>query len=277
LSVTQYLLRPLQKIEAKLKGIKTPEKFDYTLVRTNTTDFRYLDRTIRNMMRKIRNTFYIEKEFIANVSHELLTPVSILQTRLENMLEAGNLNEEAETKIIESQKTLGRLKQIIRSLLLISQIENNQAPKEDKIDIPELLREVKSEIEVRLVEKNVSLEVESKDDFIFTPGNRSLLYTLFFNLINNAIKYNKQNGSIIVTTEKVKDEYLVLISDTGKGIAPENLNSIFYRFKKFNNAETESYGLGLALVKTIADFHDMDIRVESKLGEGSVFTVAFKL
>jgi signal transduction histidine kinase len=100
---------------------------------------------------------------------------------------------------------------------------------------------------------------------------------LFFNLINNAIKYNKQNGSIIVTTEKVKDEYLVLISDTGKGIAPENLNSIFYRFKKFNNAETESYGLGLALVKTIADFHDMDIRVESKLGEGSVFTVAFKL
>jgi two-component system, OmpR family, sensor histidine kinase ArlS len=277
LSVMKYLLRPLQKIEAKLKGIRTPEKFDYTLVRTNTTDFRYLDRTIRNMMRKIRNTFYIEKEFIANVSHELLTPISILQTRLENMLEAGNLSEETETKIIESQKTLGRLKQIVRSLLLISQIENNQPPKEDRVDVPELLQEVKSEIEVRLAEKNITLELEIHDGFVFAPCSRSLLYTLFFNLVNNAIKYNKQNGWIIITTEKVKNEYLVHIRDTGKGIAPENLKLIFQRFKKFNNSENESYGLGLAMVKTIADFHEMDINVESKLNEGSTFSVAFKL
>ena len=277
LSVMQYLLRPLKKIEAKLKGIRTPEKFDYTLVSTNTTDFRYLDRTIRDMMRKIRNTFYIEKEFIANVSHELLTPVSILQTRLENMLEAGNLGEETETKIIESQKTLGRLKQIIRSLLLISQIENNQAPKEDKVDIQELLQEVKSEIEVRLIEKNITFTEQLHEEFTFTSCNRSLLFTLFFNLVNNAVKYNKKDGSITVTTEKIKNEYLVHIRDTGKGIAPQNLNSIFHRFKKFNTSETESYGLGLALVKTIADFHDMDISVKSTLGEGSEFIVAFKL
>lgn len=276
-SVLQYLLRPLQKIEAKLKGIKTPEKFDYSLVRTTTTDFRYLDRTIRNMMRKIRNTFYIEKEFIANVSHELLTPVSILQTRLENMLEAGNLSEEAELKIMESQKTLGRLKQIIRSLLLISQIENSQPPKEDKVNIGELLEELKSEIEVQLVEKNITLTLDVHDNFIAAPANRSLLFTLFFNLINNAIKYNKQNGTISIVAERIKTEYQVRISDTGKGIAPGNINSIFYRFKKFNASETESYGLGLALVKTIADFHDMSIKVESKEGEGSVFTVIFKV
>lgn len=276
-SVMQYLLRPLKKIEAKLRGIKTPEKFDYSLVHTNTTDFRYLDRTIRNMMRKIRSTFYIEKEFIANVSHELLTPVSILQTRLENMLEAGDLSEEAELKIIESQKTLGRLKQIIRSLLLISQIENSQPPKEDKVDIKELLDELKSEIDVRLVENNITLDIKVRDNFVYAPANRSLLYMLFFNLINNAIKYNKHNGTVNVTTERTRNEYLVHISDTGKGIAPGNINSIFYRFKKFNNSESESYGLGLALVKTIADFHDMDVKVESKEGEGSTFTVVFKL
>lgn len=277
LSVMQYLLRPLKKIEAKLKGIKTPEKFDYSPIKTNTTDFSYLDFTIRNMMQQIRDTFYIEKEFIANVSHELLTPISILQTRLENMLEASNLSEEAETKIIESQRTLGRLKQIIRSLLLISQIENNQPPKEDEVSIPELLKEVQSEIEVQLVEKNITLNLELQGEYVFAPCNRSLLFTLFFNLVNNAIKYNKQNGSIFVTTEKIKNEYLVHIRDTGKGIAPGNINSIFYRFKKFNNSETESYGLGLALVKTIANFHDLNIKVESKEGEGSIFTVIFKL
>jgi two-component system, OmpR family, sensor histidine kinase ArlS len=229
------------------------------------------------MMRKIRNTFYIEKEFIANVSHELLTPVSILQTRLENMLEAGNLSEEAEVKIMESQKTLGRLKQIIRSLLLISQIENSQPPKEDKVDMGELLDELKSEMDVQLIEKNITLDLKVRDGFIFAPANRSLLFTLFFNLVNNAVKYNKQNGSVSIMAEKTKNEYMVHIQDTGKGIAPGNINSIFYRFKKFNNSETESYGLGLALVKTIADFHDMGVKVESKEGEGSIFTVIFKL
>jgi signal transduction histidine kinase len=227
------------------------------------------------MMRKIQNAFHIEKEFIANVSHELLTPISILQTRLENMIEAGNLNEEAEHKILESQRTLGRLKQIVRSLLLISQIENNQAPKDEEANIPELMKEVASEIEVKLEEKNISLEVEIKDEFTYKPCNRSLLFTMLFNLVNNAVKYNKQNGKIIIAGVMNKNEYRVTVTDTGKGIAPENVESIFYRFKKFNTTE-ESYGLGLAMVKTIADFHNIDISVESKLDEGSVFTLVFK-
>ena len=277
LSITQYLLRPLIKIEDKLKGTIHPEKFDYTPVVTTTTDFRYLDHTIREMMRKIRNAFNIEKEFIANVSHELLTPISILQTRLENMLEAGNLNEEAEAKIIESQKTLGRLKQIVRSLLLISQVENNQAPKVDSVDMVELLKEVANEIEERLADKKITLKLELKEDYIYVPANRSLLFTMFFNLVNNAIKYNNENGGITIESEKANNEFLIHIRDTGKGIDAQNLKSIFYRFKKFNNAENESYGLGLAMVKTIADFHGMDVSVESTLGEGSTFTVSIKL
>jgi len=275
LSVMQYLLRPLKKIENKLIATKHPEKFDFKRVNTTTNDFRYLDNTISEMMRKIQNAFHIEKEFIANVSHELLTPISILQTRLENMIEAGNLNEEAEQKILESQRTLGRLKQIIRSLLLISQIENNQAPKDEEADMKELIKEVASEIEVRLEEKNITLEVNAKDEFIYKPCNRSLLFTMLFNLVNNAVKYNKQNGKITVSGLLLKDEYRITITDTGKGIPAENMESIFHRFKKFNTTE-ESYGLGLAMVKTIADFHNIDISVSSKMGEGSTFTLVFK-
>ena len=276
LSISQYLLRPLRKIEAKLLRTKHPEKFDFNRVITTTTDFRYLDNTISSMMRQIQDAFHIEKEFIANVSHELLTPISILQTRLENMLEAGNLSEEAETKIMESQRTLGRLKQIVRSLLLISQIENNQTPKEDKVDIPELLKEIAAEIDVRLTEKNITLETNLSGNFIFSPANRSLLFTMFFNLVNNAVKYNRPGGKIKIYTAGTKNEYSVYIEDNGVGIAPENLKSIFQRFKKFNNAENESYGLGLSMVKTIADFHGLDIKVSSKQGEGSIFTVTFK-
>jgi len=275
LGVIQYLLRPLLEIEKKLIATLHPEKFDFHRVKTTTTDFRYLDNTISEMMRKIRNAFHIEKEFIANVSHELLTPISILQTRLENMIEAGTLDEEAEHKILESQRTLGRLKQIVRSLLLISQIENNQAPKTEEADIQELILEVASEIEVRLEEKNIKLDLSIKDSLLYKPCNRSLLFTMLFNLVNNAVKYNKQNGTISIKGFMDKGEYKVVISDTGKGIAAENMESIFYRFKKFNTNE-ESYGLGLAMVKTIADFHDIDISVDSKLGEGSTFTLVFK-
>ena len=276
LSISQYLLRPLRKIEAKLVGTKHPEKFDFKRIRTTTADFRYLDNTISKMMLQIQDAFHIEKEFIANVSHELLTPISILQTRLENMLEAGNLNEEAEAKIMESQRTLGRLKQIVRSLLLISQIENNQTPKEDNVNIPELLNEVAAEIDVRLAEKNITLDVNLEDSFLFAPANRSLLFTMFFNLVNNAVKYNKQGGKIKIYSSVTNSGYEVYIEDNGVGIAPENLKSIFHRFRKFNNAENESYGLGLSMVKTIADFHKLDIKVDSKLGEGSLFTVVFK-
>jgi signal transduction histidine kinase len=275
LGVIQYLLRPLQKIENKLIATRHPEKFDFNRVNTTTTDFSYLDNTISEMMRKIQNAFHIEKEFIANVSHELLTPISILQTRLENMIEAGTLNEEAEHKILESQRTLGRLKQIVRSLLLISQIENNQAPKTEEADIQELIMEVATEIEVRLEEKNIKLDLAIRDSFLYKPCNRSLLFTMLFNLVNNAVKYNKQNGTISIKGFMDKGQYKVVINDTGKGIAAENMESIFYRFKKFNTNE-ESYGLGLAMVKTIADFHNIDISVDSKLGEGSSFTLVFK-
>lgn len=275
LGIMQYLLTPLRQIEAKLSATRRPEKFDYSPVKTSTTDFSYLDHTISDMMHKIQDAFNIEKEFIANVSHELLTPISILQTRLENMLAGGSLNEEAEMKIIESQKTLGRLKQIIRSLLLISQIENNQAPKEDAVNIPELLKEVATEIEVRLSEKNIKLHIDLGEDFIFKPCNRSLLFNLFFNLVNNAVKYNKPNGKISISSAKTDHHYSVIIQDTGIGIAPENIQSIFYRFKKFNASGEESYGLGLPMVKTIADFHHAELKVESELDKGSTFTVEF--
>lgn len=277
LGITQYLFYPLRKLESKLLATRHPEKFNFTPVRTTTYDFQYLDRTISDMMHKVQDAFNIEKEFIANVSHELLTPISILQTRLENMLESDNLADDVQMKIIDSQHTLGRLKQIIRSLLLISQVENNQAPKEDEVNIPELLKEVADEIEDRLAGKNIKLELNPSPDFIVKPCNRSLLFTMFFNLVNNAVKYNKPNGSITINAHKTNTHYEVNIQDTGIGIAPENVQSIFYRFKKFNASGEESYGLGLPIVKTIANFHRAEIKVESELGKGSTFTVLFNI
>ena len=117
---TKYLLNPFYKIiDRKLIKVNDPLNFDYQQIQTSTFDFRLLDGSINTLMKKITHLFMLEKQFIANVSHELLTPISILSTRLENVLTNEELSVDAENKIFGSLKTLNRLKAIINSLLLI--------------------------------------------------------------------------------------------------------------------------------------------------------------
>lgn len=274
---SKYLLRPFNRIiQDKLITAKHPDTFNYASIPTSTTDFRYLDDTITNMMKKINDAFLIEKEFIANVSHELLTPISILQSRLENMLADHELSEESALKIIESQKTLNRLNKIIKTLLLISKIENDQYLKNHTVTVKSLVADVIMEIEERLTEKKIELSVAIENDFTIENCNKPLLFILLFNIINNAIKYNKKRGWIKISEKENNEFYTIEVQDNGVGIEPENIPFIFDRFKKFNKTETESYGLGLPIVKTIANFHTIAVEVSSKIGEGSIFKIVFK-
>ncbi len=272
-----FLLAPLNRIiNKKLKQTKHPSTFDFSVSKTTTKDFRYLEENINEMMHTIQNAFNIEKEFITNVSHELLTPITILQSKFENLLSDPNTSEEVSEKLLESQKTLSRLNKIIKTLLLISKIENEQYLKEDTIPLKGLMQEVIEEIEERLTEKNISLEMIWKEEHLVTNGNRSLLFTLFFNLINNAIKYNRPNGKIIINAYAEKDRFSVEISDTGIGIEKSNIEHIFERFRRFDKKGEEGYGLGLPIVKTISLFHDIDIKVTSEKDKGSTFKLIFK-
>ncbi|MFC2152614.1 histidine kinase dimerization/phospho-acceptor domain-containing protein, partial [Bacteroidota bacterium] len=126
LSFIQYLLLPFEKIVRKLKSTNHPTSFNYTPVKTNTSDFIYLDQTIHSLMRKIEAAFNDEREYISNVSHELLTPVSIIQSKLDNILHESELPEKDMIKIFESKKTLRRLTNLVRTLLMMSRIENEE-------------------------------------------------------------------------------------------------------------------------------------------------------
>jgi two-component system sensor histidine kinase ArlS len=146
------------------------------------------------------------------------------------------------------QKILNRLKSITKTLLLISQIENEQFLKEDKVSVSELLQDVYDEISIRLQDKNISYEMVIPDNWHFVNVNKFLLFNLFFNLINNAIKYNKEGGSIRVTGVAVHDKYIISITDTGIGIDEAAIPLIFNRFKKFRQSlQQDSFGLGCLL------------------------------
>jgi len=272
-----YVLNPLSLIiKTKLKGNKFPNFGSYREVKTSTSDFQQLDLSIHQMIQTIESTFQKEREFISNASHELMTPISILQSKIENMFEQEDIADELKVRLLEMQRILNRLKSITKTLLLISQIENDQFLKEDKITISELLQEVYDEISIRLQDKNISYELQVNNDWTLVNVNKFLLFNLLFNLVNNAIKYNREDGKITIETLKENNNFVVKIIDTGLGISETDLPYIFNRFKKLKQSlQQDSFGLGLPIVKSIADFHHIKIEVESEVNVGSTIKLIF--
>ncbi|MES2113435.1 MAG: HAMP domain-containing sensor histidine kinase [Bacteroidota bacterium] len=274
---SNYVLKPLGLIiKTKLLNQKFPNFGSYKEVKTSTSDFQHLDISIHKMIQTIENAFQKEREFISNASHELMTPISILQSKIENMFGRDDIVDEVKARLLEMQRILNRLKSITKTLLLISQIENEQFMKDDNIALSEILNEVGDEISIRFQAKNITYEANIPADWHLVKVNKFLLFNLFFNLINNAIKYNKPDGEIKVTTAHENNIFTVSITDTGIGIAAEDIPYIFNRFKKIRQSlQQDSFGLGLPIVKSIAGFHHIKIVVTSEKTVGSTFKLVF--
>ncbi|HAG15282.1 MAG TPA: hypothetical protein DCG69_02000 [Bacteroidales bacterium] len=270
LSIVQILLKPFGKIIERLKNSNHPKQFDYNIIPSQTSDFIYLQNSISDLMHQIESAFETEREFIGNASHELLTPISIIRTKLDNFAAIHQLNEAQTQKLFEVKTTLSRLTKMVRSLLLLSRIENREYLKNESIDLIKLITAVKIEFEDRADLKQQSIQfIHPNENFTIT-GNTELLQILFGNLLSNAIKYTPEKGAISISIEKNLSQFLIQIQDNGPGIDPTDLPRIFDRFKRFG-VHKESFGIGLALVKQIADYHDFKIKINSKPQEGTAF------
>jgi len=275
LQYTRYLLRPLDKITNKLRGISNPSLFDKTPVRTNTSDFYSLDHALRELMGHIDELFKKEKEITVNISHELLTPISVLRSKLENLLLRKNIEPDISFKIEESLKTLHRLQNLVNSLLLIARIESHQYLREETFSINEVLKEIVSEISPAAEDKGVILKEEVIQDFQFKEANRPLIFSMLYNVVNNAVKNTSSGGEVIVKSSLPQDRFIVTISDNGKGMTETQVSTLFSRFKIRTEANEEGTGIGLAIAKTIADFHQIDVTVNSELEKGTTFSFIF--
>jgi len=271
---SNFLLKPFYLIiDKKINRVDDPSHYNYENIPTNTDDFKILDNSINSLMRKINTLFALEKQFIANVSHELLTPISILSTRFENMLNTSGIPLEHENKIYASLKTLNRLKVIINSLLLISKVENNQYLKTEEINLKQELVDIYEDLEDRIADKNISYSLYLEDEFNFT-GNKALIHTLLINIINNAIKYNIDGGALNIIGKKDHHQYVLTISDTGSGMSAALVEDAFDRFKR-GNTEENGFGLGLAIVQSIAKFHKIDVEIKSEEQKGTSISLVF--
>jgi signal transduction histidine kinase len=275
LQYTRIILKPLEKITNKLKEISSPSKFDRTPVKTNTSDFAGLDNALRDLMIQIDESFRKEKEITVNISHELMTPISVLRSKLENILLQIEIDPETANKIEESLKTLHRLQSLVNSLLLIARIESHQYLRDDTFSIQSLLGEIIDELNPVTADKKVNLTSDFGQDFMVKKTNRSLLFSMFYNVVNNAVKNTDSGGKIIVRSNVVNDRFQVIITDTGKGINENQMKTLFSRFKTRNVYDDDGTGIGLAIAKSIADFHKIEVSVSSEVEKGTTFSFLF--
>ena len=278
IGINKYLLNPLNKlIIRKLKTITNPETYDFSELNSTTSDFVYLNNALNDLMLKVTTILKNQQKFTADVSHELFTPISIMQSKLENLLVSGNLPEKFITSIMEQQNNLNRLQQIIKALLLIARIENDQFAKNETISFRDLVEEIILNIEDRAEMKNVTIENLIHPNDKLSNVNKSLIYILMFNLVSNAIKYNKEGGRIRIICFEMSNKFCIEVIDNGIGINLDQISTIFNRFKRADPLSGEGYGLGLSIVSSIVSFHNGTIDVQSVKGEGSTFKIQLPL
>ena len=165
------------------------------------------------------------------------------------------------------------LKKIINNLLLISRIENNQYEANESIDFYEIITNLQEDLQDRIDNKGIQFSNKMTHHFAFT-GNKTLIHILIYNLVTNAIKYNKEKGEVIVTDGFLDNHYFVSITDSGIGMNASQIEKIFNRFARISS-DQDGQGLGLAIAESIASFHHIEIKVTSEPNQGTTFMLLF--
>ncbi|MBQ6662460.1 MAG: HAMP domain-containing histidine kinase [Firmicutes bacterium] len=242
-----------------------------------------LSETLNEMIGRLEGAFLAEKNFSADVSHELRTPVSVILAECEHELEQDRTPSEYREALSTIQSQCRRIMSMIEQLLKLSrQLDAASMIEEEELDLSLLCESICCEMEGVAAGKGVRLTWDIAPD-VLVRGDETLLMRLLINLINNAVKYrdpNKNEPSVSFALSCEDGKARIEVADNGIGIAESDLDHIFERFYKADKsrdhsvaAPDESFGLGLSMVRWIAEAHGGSVSVESQVGEGSRFTV----
>jgi signal transduction histidine kinase len=260
----KWLIKPFRQIvENKLLHIREPQQFQYTPVKTSTEEFRLLDDSLSDMMRRIQKAFNQEREFISHASHELKTPLSILQSKVEGFFNQNDLNHEQMEKLIDMQSTVQKMKKMVNSLLLISKVNNAQFLKTDSVDLGELLFGLNEEWKFMAEERNIKLELLKNEPYQFSATNESLCTMMIQNALVNALKYTPDKGKIELSGERTINGYQIKIADNGKGISREMMDQIKDGTVFLKDASKDKSGFGLQLIFKIGLFLNVEVQIET--------------
>jgi two-component system OmpR family sensor kinase len=236
-----------------------------------------LAKSFNEMSEKIKHEDAIRRQFIANASHELKSPVAALKVLVESLLiKHPESKEETLEYLRDIDGQLDRLSRLVNDLLLLSKIERNKASlKLEPVLISHLLAEVKESLLPLAAPKHLEIIVSAQEQLTWS-ADRDMLYRAVYNLADNAIKYTPENKEVRITSTAEQEKLIISVIDQGVGIAPEHQEKIFSRFYRIDKAReraTGGTGLGLPIVQEIINLHGGTVSVASVPGQGSQFRI----
>jgi len=278
LFLAEFTLKPLKKIIKTVHQI-TAENLKLRVDLPDTKDeIKKLADTFDDMLEKLDKSFSSQQQFIHDISHELRTPLTILKGELEVTLKKVRSQKEYESILHSSLEELNKINRIIENLLMLARFENKEAILEIKsLDLNQLIQNILVDIKILSEQKGIQINFSSQESIILKADENQLRRAIL-NILDNAIKYTAENGKIFVKIEKDNNAAKIKISDTGIGIAKENLPFIFDRFYRVDKSRnTNGFGLGLSIAKSIIEAHRGKIEVESQPNQGTTFLISLPL
>lgn len=244
---------------------------------TTQNDFRYIADKINDMTNELSSVETLRTDFISNVSHELKTPLAVIQN-YSTMLQSEDYSKEEKFEFAKTiSETSHRLANLITNILKLNKLENQQIyPDKKSYDLTEQLCECLLDFESIWEKKNIEIETDIAED-VSISADIELMSLVWNNLFSNAFKFTENGGTVSVSLKYDNDYAIVSVADTGCGISAETGKHIFEKFYQGDTSHTaQGNGLGLALVKRVVDIMNGEISVKSELGRGSVFTVKLR-
>lgn len=274
------IFNPLQRIVAKMHSVAGGDLSQRIAHRGPANEIGWLADSFDQMIEKLEAAFYREKQFTADVAHELRTPLTALKGRIGVTLSHPRSIAEYESILAGLEKEVDRLVRLSKDLLFLSRLEQGRlSPHLEEQEFSDLLGAIVEQMQPLAERKKITL-AEQVSPGLTLQGDADYLIRLFINLVDNAIKYTLSGGKVTVQAARNGQNVLVSVIDTGPGIPPEHLPTLFDRFYRVeaDRARTSGgAGLGLAIAYEIARAHHGDIEVESHLGQGTAFIVSLPL
>lgn len=273
-AVSGRITKPMEKVIGAIEAM-AEGKLEQKVEAKGKDELARLCHAFNNMNEKINDMDKERRQFVADASHELKSPLASIKVLVQSLEEGGVENKEIAYDFLKDiDSEVDRLTNIVGRLLELTRLEAGYGMKIERFEIGKMIKEVAAKIVPIANRRNIKINCCTKDEFI--DGNRDNIFRAIYNIVENAVKYSDDGGTVDVWME-TGNEVKIFIKDRGPGIPEEDLYKIFdrfYRVDKARNRKTGGSGLGLSIVKEIIKRHNGRVEVQSRVGEGSLFMIA---
>ncbi len=276
----QRALRPVEQITRSAETITQLNLSDRLPVTKSGDELEQLSLALNRMIGRLDDALMSSKRFVADASHDLRTPLTILRGELESLVEDPQLSADLRLRLASMLEEAIHLSKIVEQLFTLTQLDSGEPRTEWTVfDLAKLAESTAEQMSLLAEDKRIQLTCEAAEP-VLVRADRSRIKQVIVNLLDNAIKYTPPHGRVRLSVQAVHDQAVLEVVDTGIGIPPEALPHVFERFYRVDQARStgaESAGLGLSIVKAICAAHGAEVGVLSKTGAGSRFYVKLPL